>query len=295
VRAKRAPGKSLEDAIAEALEQPILAPNGQPITAKPRTVRTWVNKFDEGGAEALERRGRTSGLISTVLPANLIAFLRAEKKQDRYASVPELLRRARQLDLLAPDAKVDRTSVWRAVARMGLPMRRVPSKREGEQRPFEYAHRMMMVLADGKHFRAGVQRQKRVALFFLDDATRYGLDVVVGTSEHTALFLRGVHRVIERYGYFDSIYLDRGPGFRSYDTAAVMARLRCNLILGTAGYPEGHGKIERFNQTAVGQVLRGLSGNAEVDDDPLALELRLRHWLWALYDQQPHEALGEAA
>ena len=42
--------------------------------------------------------------------------------------------------------------------------------------------RMLMVLADGKHFRAGTARLKRVALVFLDDASRYGLDVVVGEA-----------------------------------------------------------------------------------------------------------------
>jgi hypothetical protein len=39
---------------------------------------------------------------------------------------------------------------------------------------------MQMVLCDGKHFRAGAARLRRVALFFLDDATRMGLHVVVG-------------------------------------------------------------------------------------------------------------------
>jgi putative transposase len=41
---------------------------------------------------------------------------------------------------------------------------------------------MMMVLADGKHFRAGVRRRKHVALFFLDGAPRYELGVLVGTE-----------------------------------------------------------------------------------------------------------------
>ncbi len=62
-------------------------------------------------------------------------------------------------------------------------------------------------------------------------------------------------------------------------------------MLGTAGYPEGHGKIERFNQTAQAQVLRGLPGAADVDADCGALELRLSRFLDHRYNQQPHEAL----
>jgi hypothetical protein len=175
---------------------------------------------------------------------------------------------------------------------MGLPLRRVPAKSEADMRRFGYPHRMMMSLADGKHFRAGVHRTRRVALFFLDDASRYGLEVVVGTSETAALFLRGLYQVITCFGFMDILFLDRGPGFKADDTATACLNLNINLVLGTAQYPEGHGKIERFNQTASSQVLRGLPGAVDVSDDEGALELRLRHYLKQQYNQQPHEALG---
>lgn len=42
-------------------------------------------------------------------------------------------------------------------------------------------------------------------------------------------------------------------------------------------YPQGHGAIERFHRTAYKQVLRSLDGAADVDPDPDALTLRLRH------------------
>jgi putative transposase len=90
----------------------------------------------------------------------------------------------------------------------------------------------------------------------------------------------------------DILFLDRGPGFRADDTAAACCRLNIHLVLGTAAYPEGHGKIERFNQTAQAQVLRGFPGAADVDDDCGALELRLAHFLDHGYNRQPHEALG---
>lgn len=49
---------------------------------------------------------------------------------------------------------------------------------------------------------------KRVAVFLLDDATRFGLGVVVGTVESAALFLRG----LRRFAFMDILFLDRGPG-----------------------------------------------------------------------------------
>jgi hypothetical protein len=64
------------------------------------------------------------------------------------------------------------------------------------------------------------------------------------------------------------------------------------LIWGSEGYPEGHGKVERFNRTMKGQVLRGLDGNPGVDPDPAALTLRLSHWLENVYNRSAHEGIG---
>jgi putative transposase len=256
-----------------------------------RSVYRWLRTHQDQGIAGLQRPRRGSQGVSRALPESLVAFFRAEKSLDRYASVPELLRRARELKVIGAEDPIDRVSAWRACRRMELPLMRVPKKQEADMRRFAYPHRMMMVLADGKHFRAGIGKTKRVALFFIDDATRLGMHVVVGTAESAQLFLRGLYEVLCRYGYFDVLYLDNGPGFIADDTAAACAKLGIHLILGTRRYPEGHGKIERFNQTVIAQLLRGLCGVAEISDDCGALELRLLHYLQQRYNRQPHEAL----
>lgn len=294
VRAQQLAGRSLADAIEETACEGTLVPDGTRWRPKPRTIRTWLKLYDHGGGTvaALERKKPEAGPVSTVLTEGVLEYLRAERGRDARASVPELIRRARELGHLTQEAVLDRTSVWRALRRMGLPTPRARGKVHEDQRPWAYPHRGMMMLADGKHFRAGLERARRVACFYLDDATRLGLDVVVGPSESTRLFLRGLHGVVENHGLHDSIYLDHGPGFSADDTAAVIARMKRNLILGTKGYAEGHAKIERFHLTAYEQAIRGLAGNAAVDDDYRALELFLRHWLRDKYNRQPHEALG---
>ena len=256
-----------------------------------RTLYRWLAAYSEDGLEGLEPRSREGVDVSAVLDSALIEFVRGEKATDPRASVPELIRRARELRVIAPDTHISRSTVWRAVKRMGLATRIHPSKAEGDMRRFAYPNRMMMVLADGKYFRAGAERLKRVALFFIDDATRKGLHVVVGTSESTELFLRGLYELIRKVGFMIVIFLDNGSGFISGDTLAVIANLPGVFIVhGTAGYAEGHGKIERFNRTAVASVLRSLDGAAEVDPDPAALELRLGHYL-GQYNSWPHESL----
>jgi putative transposase len=160
-------------------------------------------------------------------------------------------------------------------------------------RRFAYSHRMEMILADGVHFRAGATRARRVAMFFLDDATRSGLHVVVGTSENAALFQRGVFELILKFGLFSIIYLDRGPGFIANDTASAIGSLPALLILGARAYAEGHGKIERFNETVRGAVLRLLDRRPDVDPECGSLELRLRHYLENQYNHTPHEGIGK--
>jgi putative transposase len=90
------------------------------------------------------------------------------------------------------------------------------------------------------------------------------------------------------------LFVDNGSGFIALDAIAVARKLLVHLIHGSAGYPEGHGKIERFNRTVSEQVLRLLPGNLEIDPDVQALELRLRHFLQERYNHTPHEALDGA-
>jgi transposase InsO family protein len=258
-----------------------------------RTLRRWLKAFESGGLEALEPELRARIEASLVLKPMLLDYLVLEKERDKPASIPELLRRARALGLVAPDETIDRTSVWRALRRLEVPTTRVRRLAQTDMRRFAYPHRMMMVLADGKHFRAGVDRLKRVALTFLDDASRYGLGTAVGTSENAPFFLESLHAVVRRHGLMSALFLDGGPGFIADDTHAVAARLSVALIHGTSRYPEGHGKIEKFNQTELEQVLRGLDGNPEVDPDPAALTLRLGHWLDTTYNRTPHEGIGK--
>jgi transposase InsO family protein len=87
------------------------------------------------------------------------------------------------------------------------------------------------------------------------------------------------------------LYLDRGPGFIAQAVAEVCRRLEIALVHGERRYPEGHGKVERFHQTAANALLRSLSGRADVDPDCAALEVRLGHWLRETYNHDPHESL----
>ena len=285
-------GSLPSDAVREVAGRQHAYPDGCPVQVSVRTLQRWRAAYATGNIAALAPRSRKRTETSVALSEALVAFLRTEKQRDPRASVPELLRRAKTRGIIAADLPIDRATAWRACRRMGLPTRARPSKREGDMRRWRYPHRMQCVLADGKHFRAGGARLRRVALFFLDDATRYGLEVLVGTAESTELFLHGLYHMVTTHGLADLLYLDRGPGFISNDTLAVVqGGLGAWLIHGQAKYPQGHGALERFNRTAGEQLLRSLDGGIDVDPDCQALTLRVRHFL-DRYNDTPHETLA---
>jgi transposase InsO family protein len=282
VRALLLQGEDLASAVAAVAAASHPDASGELHRLSKRTVYRWVAAYQRTGPASLEDAKREGELASRVLCPGLLEFLANERKGDPDGSIPELLRRAEQEGHLDSWQDVDRSTVYRALVRMGVPTARRKKERGRDMRRF---------LCDGVHFRAGATRKKRVAEFFLCDCTRFGLHVVVGTSESAHLFLRGFHEVLRRYGKMSALYIDNGPGFRANDVAEVCRRLNLALIHGEVKYPEGHGKIERLNQTVRASLLRSLDGRAEVDPTCEALELRLQHWLREVYNHTPHESL----
>ena len=284
-----------EDAVRKATDMTHHVPGeATPRLVSKRSIYRWLVAYEKHGLDGLATKARaplTTG--SLVLPLDFINFLCREKTIDVAASIPEIIRRAIEQSVLSKDTAIDRATVYRVARRLNLPVAHRRTAKSRDMRRFAYPHRLDMVLCDGKHFRVGVSRARRVALFFLDDATRFGLHVIVGTSENSLLFLLGVYELICKYGFFSALYLDHGPGFIALDTIAIIARLHCLLVHGEASYAEGRGKIERFNRTAKADILRTLDGRPDVDPDPRALTLRLQHYLDTQYNVRPHESLGK--
>lgn len=285
-------GESRGDAVRSVAARRHASLHGASRAVSERSLYRWVAAFEGSGLQGLQpqpRKGEPSALSQ-----ELIAFLIAEQSSEDRSSIPELIRRAREHGVIKPDEAVHRVTVYRMCKRLRLPVGRIRRGKDRDSRRFAYPHRMDMVLCDGKHFRAGSSRAKRVALFFIDDASRYVLHTVVGTSETQSLFQRGLYECMVKHGYMSAVYVDHGPGFIAEDTIALFVHLGIPLIHGEAGYKEGRGKIERFNRTAKADLLHSLDGRPDVDSSCGALELRLRHYTEQIYAHRVHESLDGA-
>ena len=253
-----------------------------------RTVWRWYGDWEAHGIQGLAPTKRQS--FGSSLPSKFLALVDEHKEMYPEVSIPELIRIARVSGIIGENESIDRTTVWRYCRRKNLSTLRRQSSKRDRQRPWRYPRRMQCVLADGKHFRAGPTRAKRVTVIYLDNATRFILGAVVGTAESAALALRGLRKVILRWGLMSCLYVDLG--FDNNDMARAAAALDFAFILGTKAYPEGRGALERLNRTIDEQLLCGWPNNPAIDPDLLALERRVEHWAQEQYNHTPHEGIN---
>jgi transposase InsO family protein len=291
VRARIAQGESRAEAVIAVSNCQQVEISGRLVLISRRTIYRWLKAFESDELDCLEPKKRKNTQFSKVISKNLLDFLEREKDNDERASIPELIRKARTSGIVAEGEKINRSTIYRILKKMNVPVVRGKRASTRDSKRFAYPHRMDLILSDGKHFRVGVTRAKRVAMFFLDDCSRFGVTCVVGTSENTTLFLRGLHASILQQGIAGIYYLDHGPAFRSDDTKTVIQQLGALLLHGEVAYPEGHGKIERFHSTVIEAVLRHLDRRPDVDPSCEALELRINHWLTNIYNHTVHQSL----
>lgn len=291
VLAKVAGGMTLSRALRAVTKMPIPCLNGRVLRPSVRTLQRWVANYQAGGISALAPKSRRSPEPSRALSDDFLRHLVKTKTSDPDASIPEVIRQAQVLGIVSEEERVSRVSVWRAARRLNLPIFATKGVEKKDMSRFEFAHRMQMTLADGKHFRAGTKSRRRVVITFIDDASRFILAAAVGKTENSSLFLKCLWKVITRWGKPECIFMDNGSGFTAKDVAIVCARLDIGIIFGTEGYPEGHGKIERYHSTLIQGLLRTFRNNPEIDDDCAALELRIEHYNEHIYNQALHSSL----
>lgn len=268
-----------------------LTPEGRRRDISARSIYRWLRDFQTGGSMSLESATRSHIKTSAVFSDKFVDFITSERLDDDKASIPELIKRAERRGIIEDRRTICRQTVYRMFRRLDLPVCRRKKSRDHDMRRYAYPNRMLMLLCDGKHFRAGAKRLRRLVYFYLDDATRKVLHAVCGSSEQSGLFMRGFYELITKYGLPGAFYLDKGPGFIAKDCTRVAAALNIPFIFGETRYPEGHGKIEKFNQTAQNALLYNLT-KPEIDPAMEALELRIQHYLEVEYNNDPHSSLS---
>ena len=255
------------------------------------TVLHWLSLYERAGAkvEALQPRPRCDRGTTRALDAETEAALVALKRELPAASLPVLLKMARQRHLLPAKISVSLPSLYRLFKRHGLDKdARLPEDRRRFE--CELANDLWQsdcmhgprVLVDGK-------MRKSYLFAIIDDHSRLIPHAQFYLAENLESFRDCLLCAMEKRGLPRKLYVDNGAAFRSHQLRYGCARLGVALLHATPYTPEGKGKIERFFGSLRKRFLPLL-------EEPLSLEelnAALSAWIDSDYHHRVHSSTGQ--
>lgn len=255
------------------------------------TVLHWLALYEQSGGrlEALQPRLRCDRGTSRRLDGDTEAALVNLKRELPAASLPVLLKVARQRKVLGAGFSVSLPSLYRLFKRHGL---------DGDQRLPQDRRRFETELANdlwqcdclhGPRVQVGEKLRKSYLFAIIDDHSRLIPHAQFYLAENLDSFRDCLLAALEKRGLPRKLYVDNGSVFRSHKLKYACARLGIALLHSTPYTPEGKGKIERFFRTLRQQFLPLLQDSLSLDQ----LNQQLAGWLQADYHARPHTSTGQ--
>jgi putative transposase len=255
------------------------------------TVLHWLSVYQRSGCqvEALQPKVRCDRGTTRALDCETESALVALRRELPAASLPVLLKVARQRRILPARISVSLPSLYRVFKRHGLDQdARLPTDR----RRFECELANDLWQSDCMHGpRVLVEGKLRKSYLFaiIDDHSRLIPHAQFYLAENLEAFRECLLAALEKRGLPRKLYVDNGSAFRSHKLRYGCARLGVALLHATPYTPEGKGKIERFFGT-----LR--TGFLPLLEEPLTLEklnAALGAWIQNDYHARVHASTGQ--
>ena len=289
--------KILRDNIA-ATEHDI--PHSRRRKVSVSTLRRWEKAFRKGGFEALKPTPRADRGSCRAISAETLDRAETLKREQPLRSARSIIR-ILSLDTTnpVPEPRIAPRTLRRQLSRRGATAAQLlAEQRPKSYRRFERSHfgdLWQGDAMDGPYLPdpADPNRQRQVFLFaFLDDHTRLAPHAQFYWNEQLPRMEDCFKRGIMRYGRPLAVYVDRGNVYRSNQLDAICASLGIQRILGTAYYPEGRGKIERFFQFVQSDFLPELSCSSVTT--LRQLNESLLAWIEVVYHTKCHSETGQS-
>jgi putative transposase len=295
--------KALRDAIA-ATERDI--PHSRRRKVSVSTLRRWEKAFHKGGFEALKPTPRSDRGSCRAISSETLDRAETLKREQPLRSARSIIR-ILSLDTTnpIPEPRLAPRTLRRQLARRGATAAQLLAElRPKSYRRFERSHFGDLwqgdamdgpylpdpADADAAHPK---DRQRQVFLFaFLDDHSRLVPHAQFYWNEQLPRMEDCFKRGIMRYGRPLAVYVDRGNVYRSDQLDAICASLGIQRILGTAYYPEGRGKIERFFQFVQSDFLPELAHSSVTT--LRQLNESLLAWIEVVYHTKCHAETGQS-
>jgi len=255
------------------------------------TARDWLKRYEESDCsiESLFPLDRCDQGKARCMDEESEATLLTLRRELRAASLPVLLRTARQRKLLPPEFSASSQSIYRLFKRHGLAeplvvredLRRFEAELPNDLWQSDCLHGPVVVV-DGK-------QRKSFGFALIDDHSRLIPHAEFYLRENIESFNDALRKALGKRGLPRKLYVDNGPYFRSHHLDYSAASLGISLIHCTAYRPEGKGKIERFNKTIRTQFLSTLPEGLSLEE----LNARFQTWIDSEYHNRVHGTTGE--
>ena len=252
------------------------------------TILSWARRYEKGGRrlESLYPEGRSDRGKPRALDDDTVLALCELKRQLKGASLPAVLREAKQRQILRPQVKVAKATIYRLYRQRGLMNRQ---EQVEDRRRFEAELPNDIWQSDCMHGpmvdREG--RQRKTYLFaFIDDMSRLITHAEFYLNERIDSYIDALRKGLKKRGLPRKLYVDNGPAFRSNLLRHATASLGIALIHSTPYQPQGRGKIERFFRTLRMQFLSTCAEGMNLEH----LNNALNQWLDTQYHMTVHSS-----
>jgi transposase InsO family protein len=220
-----------------------------------RTLRRFVNAWQEGGFEALKpKQGweRPDSKLGEGFNAIVEAAigLRRESPSRSVADIIKIL----ELEGAVAPGEVARSTLQRHLAARGYATSQVRMyiKKGVAARRFRKEHRNELWTSDikyGPYIPMGNGKKKQIYLVvWIDNATRYIVSAKFYTDQTVDAIEDSFRTAVQRFGVPEKAHVDNGKQFRSKWLAETCAKLGVRLLYSRPYHPEGKGVVERFNR-----------------------------------------------
>jgi transposase InsO family protein len=245
------------------------------------TVLEWLRAYQDSGEklESLYPKGRSDKGRSRSMDEETQRVLINLRRELKHASVPTLLKVARERGLLPVDFKTSPQSIYRLFKREGVD-EEVPRK---DRRRFEAELPNDLWQSDCMHGpKVEVEGTMRKCFLFafIDDHSRLIPHAAFYLRENLSSFMDCFQQALQKRGVPRRLYVDNGPSFRAHQLEHVAACLGIALIHCTPYEAEGKGKIERWIKTTRMRFMPTLP-------EKLTLQ-QLNERLWEWIDKDYH-------
>jgi len=252
------------------------------------TILSWARRYEKGGRrlESLYPDGRSDRGRPRALDEETVLALCELKKQLKGASLPTVIREAKRRQILLPQVRVAKSTIYRIYRQRGLMNRQ---EQVEDRRRFEAELPNDIWQSDCMHGpmveREG--RQRKTYLFaFIDDMSRLITHAEFSLNERIDSYIDALRKGLKKRGLPRKLYVDNGPAFRSHLLRHATASLGIALIHSTPYQPQGRGKIERFFRTLRMQFLSICPDGMNLDQ----LNDALTQWLDTQYHTTVHSS-----